>query len=193
MPWPWSFWCFCFWWLCSSWCAPGFSVDKPGALQHIFEGAHGFVEGQSQEIIGHHSEGFTPFLMTLAFFILICNLIGLIPGFESPTAVPVVPLGCAICAFVYYQAQGFKHHGIALPEALHGADVVAGASSDGSDRDHQPSGPHAFADHPSLRQHVRRRHGDHGVLLPGSDRRSDYVSRACTSECRCCRPIFSSC
>jgi F-type H+-transporting ATPase subunit a len=89
------------------------SVDKPGALQHVFEGAHGFVEGQSQEIIGHHSERFTPFLVTLTLFILICNLIGLIPGFESPTAVPVVPLGCAVCAFVYYQAQGFKHHGIA--------------------------------------------------------------------------------
>lgn len=89
------------------------SVDKPGALQHIFEGAHGFVVGQSQEIIGHHSEGFTPFLMALGFFILTCNLIGVIPGFESPTAVPVVPLGCAICAFVYYQTQGFKHAGIA--------------------------------------------------------------------------------
>jgi len=89
------------------------SVDKPGALQHVFEGAHGFVAGQSQEIIGHHSERFTPFLVTLTLFILICNLIGLIPGFESPTAVPVVPLGCAVCAFVYYQAQGFKHHGIA--------------------------------------------------------------------------------
>ena len=89
------------------------SVDKPGALQHVFEGAHGFVEGQSQEIIGHHSERFTPFLVTLTLFILICNLIGLIPGFESPTAVPVVPLGCAVCAFVYYQAQGFKHHGVA--------------------------------------------------------------------------------
>jgi F-type H+-transporting ATPase subunit a len=88
------------------------SVDRPGALQHIFEGAHGFVQGQSHEIIGHHSEGFTPFLMALGFFILICNLIGVIPGFESPTAVPVVPLGCAICAFVYYQAQGFKHSGI---------------------------------------------------------------------------------
>jgi F-type H+-transporting ATPase subunit a len=87
------------------------SVDRPGALQHIFEGAHGFVQGQSNEIIGHHSEGFTPFLMALGFFILICNLIGVIPGFESPTAVPVVPLGCAICAFVYYQAQGFKHAG----------------------------------------------------------------------------------
>jgi F-type H+-transporting ATPase subunit a len=89
------------------------SVDNPGALQHVFEGAHGFVEGQSQEIVGPHSEHFTPFLVTLAFFILTCNLLGLVPGFESPTAVPVVPLGCAVCAFVYYQSQGFRHHGIA--------------------------------------------------------------------------------
>jgi len=89
------------------------SVDKPGALQHVFEYSHGFVEAQSQEIIGHNSEQFTAFLMTLAFFILTCNLLGLIPGFESPTAVPIVPLGCAICAFVYYQSQGFRHHGIA--------------------------------------------------------------------------------
>jgi F-type H+-transporting ATPase subunit a len=88
------------------------SVDNPGALQHMFEGAHGFIVGQSEEIIGHHSEGFTPFLMALGLFILICNLIGLIPGFESPTAAPVVPLGCAICAFFYYQTQGFKHAGI---------------------------------------------------------------------------------
>jgi F-type H+-transporting ATPase subunit a len=42
----------------------------------------------------------------------VCNLIGLIPGFDSPTGVPVVPLGCAICAFIYYHAQGFKHAGI---------------------------------------------------------------------------------
>ena len=89
------------------------SVDQPGGLQQIFEGAHGFVEGQSQEVIGHHSEGFTPFLVALGFFILTSNLLGLIPGFESPTgASPTVPLGCAICAFVYYQAQGFKHAGI---------------------------------------------------------------------------------
>jgi len=89
------------------------SVDQPGGLQQVFEGAHGFVEGQSQEVIGHHSEGFTPFLVALGFFILTSNLLGLIPGFESPTgASPTVPLGCAICAFVYYQAQGFKHAGI---------------------------------------------------------------------------------
>jgi F-type H+-transporting ATPase subunit a len=88
------------------------SVDRPGALQHIFEGAHNFVQQQSREIIGPHSEGYTAFLVTLGLFILICNLIGLIPGFESPTAVKFVPLGCAIVAFFYYQAQGFKHAGI---------------------------------------------------------------------------------
>jgi F-type H+-transporting ATPase subunit a len=88
------------------------SVDDPGGLQHFFESVEGFIKNQSNEIIGHHSEGYTPFLAVLLFFILFCNLIGVIPGFESPTAVPVVPLGCALCAFVYYQAQGFKHAGI---------------------------------------------------------------------------------
>ncbi|HKS73631.1 MAG TPA: F0F1 ATP synthase subunit A [Terriglobales bacterium] len=89
------------------------SVDEPGALQHMFEGLHGFIQDQSNEIIGHHSEGFTPFLMALGLFILICNLIGLVPGFESPTAVAVVPLGCALVAFFYYHAQGLKHSGLA--------------------------------------------------------------------------------
>jgi F-type H+-transporting ATPase subunit a len=88
------------------------SVDRPSALQHMFEGVEGFIHGQSEEIIGHHSEGYTAFLATLCFFILFCNLIGVIPGFESPTALPIVPLGCALCAFVYYQVQGFKHAGI---------------------------------------------------------------------------------
>jgi F-type H+-transporting ATPase subunit a len=89
------------------------SVEKPRALQHIFEGMHGFVQGQSEEMMGHTGQEFTAFLLVLMLFILLCNLIGVIPGFESPTGLPVVPLGCAICAFVYYQAQGFKHHGIA--------------------------------------------------------------------------------
>jgi F-type H+-transporting ATPase subunit a len=87
------------------------SVDSPNGLQHAFEGLEGFVLDQSHEIIGHHSEPYTPFFAILFIFILISNLIGLIPGFESPTGVPVVPLGCAICAFIYYHTQGFKHAG----------------------------------------------------------------------------------
>src|SRR5690348_7949163 len=46
------------------------SADNPGALQHLFEGAQGFVENQSREMIGHHFEQYTPYLVTLGLFIL---------------------------------------------------------------------------------------------------------------------------
>lgn len=87
------------------------SVDKPGALQHIFEGWHGFIDGQAHEIIGHGSERFTAYLTTLSFFILFCNLLGLIPGFDAPTGFAVVPLGCAVLTFVYYHYQGVRKQG----------------------------------------------------------------------------------
>jgi F-type H+-transporting ATPase subunit a len=88
------------------------SVDSPRRLQHTFEMLEEFVNVQSSGIIGPHSEPYTSFFAIVFVFILVCNLIGLIPGFESPTGVPVVPLGCAICAFFYYHAQGFKHAGV---------------------------------------------------------------------------------
>jgi len=88
------------------------SVESPSGLQHIVETIEGFVTNQSEEIIGHHSEKFTPFLVALGLFILVGNLLGLIPGFESPTAKPAVPLGCAILSFVYYNMHGLRKHGV---------------------------------------------------------------------------------
>jgi len=87
------------------------SVESPGGLQHVFEVFSGFIEGQSHEVIGAHSERYTPFLVTLGLFILISNLLGVIPGLESPTSDKVVPLGCALCVFIYYHAHGFRHAG----------------------------------------------------------------------------------
>jgi len=88
------------------------SVESPGGLQHLMEGLLGFIEKQSHDVIGPHSERFTPFLMALALFILVSNLWGLIPGFDSPTGNYLVPLGCAVCVFIYYQAYGFRKSGI---------------------------------------------------------------------------------
>jgi F-type H+-transporting ATPase subunit a len=102
------------------------SVTAPGAGQHVVEVLREFVENQSREIIGHHSEGFTPFLMTLGLFILTSNLIGLVPGFESPTANPSVPLGCAVMAFAYYNLQGFLKQGV-LPYLKHFMGPIGGA------------------------------------------------------------------
>jgi F-type H+-transporting ATPase subunit a len=88
------------------------SVESPGGLQHVFESFEGFIEGESHNIIGHGSERFTPYLVVLFLFILIANLFGVIPGLESPTAFPVVPLGLALCTFAYYQVQGLRQNGI---------------------------------------------------------------------------------
>jgi len=88
------------------------SVDSPGSLQHMVESIEGFVGDMAKEIIGHNYEHFVPYLVTLGVFILTCNLIGLIPGLESPTAVPVVPLGCALVTWFYYHYQGIKANGV---------------------------------------------------------------------------------
>lgn len=87
------------------------SVESPGALQHIAESIDTFINNQSQEMIGHHSERFTPFLVIIGLFILLSNLLGLIPGFQAPTASPVVPLGCALLTFVYYHFHGIRQLG----------------------------------------------------------------------------------
>jgi F-type H+-transporting ATPase subunit a len=87
------------------------SVDNPGPVQHIMEGAQGFIAGLAHEMIGHGYEKYLPFLTTLGLYILVCNLIGLVPGFESPTAVPYVPLGCALVTWFYYHIQGIRANG----------------------------------------------------------------------------------
>jgi F-type H+-transporting ATPase subunit a len=88
------------------------SVDHPGPVQHMVESVEGFIGNMAHEIIGHGSERYIPYLTALAIFILICNLIGLIPGLESPTAVPFVPLGCALTTWFYYHYQGIRVNGI---------------------------------------------------------------------------------
>src|SRR5882672_11512991 len=88
------------------------SVDNPGGLQHSMESIEGFIGQMGHEIIGHNYKTYQPYLVALAMFILSCNLIGLIPGFESPTAVPIVPLGCALLTWFYYHFQGLRTNGV---------------------------------------------------------------------------------
>ena len=86
-------------------------VETPGAVQHLAEMTHEFASDQGESIIGHGFERCVPYLTVLGLFILIGNLIGLIPGFESPTANVVVPLGFAIPTFLYYHYHGIRVNG----------------------------------------------------------------------------------
>jgi len=87
------------------------SVDKPGSLQHVFELVYEFVKGQADESVEHGSK-YIPYFGTLFIFILFMNLIGIVPGFESPTMTPAVPAGLAVCTFILYNYWGAREHGI---------------------------------------------------------------------------------
>jgi F-type H+-transporting ATPase subunit a len=86
-------------------------VETPGAVQHLAEITNEFVVDQSEQIIGHGYERFTSYLTAIALFILLGNLMGLVPGLESPTADITVPLGLALVTFFYYHLNGIRSNG----------------------------------------------------------------------------------
>src|ERR1700730_13813016 len=87
------------------------SVEKPNAAQQIAEMIHEFTGSNADQIIGHNYERFQAFTTCIFLFVVLNNLLGLVPGIVTPTSAPVVPLGIALCTFVYYQFYGFKEQG----------------------------------------------------------------------------------
>jgi F-type H+-transporting ATPase subunit a len=87
------------------------SVDRPGKLQHIFESLMEFLETQAEGVGIHHPRKYVNFFGTLFIFILAMNLIGIIPGFESPTGSYYVPVALAVCTWVYYHVMGVRELG----------------------------------------------------------------------------------
>jgi len=87
------------------------SVETPNGLQHLAEMTNEFVTDQGEQIIGHEHARFTSYLTALGLFILVSNLVGVIPGLESPTSNIVVPLGFALTTFAYYHYQGVRANG----------------------------------------------------------------------------------
>ena len=88
------------------------SVEKPGVTQNIFEIIRDFVVGEADDQVGHDGHRHVTLFMALFLFVLMGNLIGLIPGFISPTQAIYVPAGCALVAFVYYNIVGLKKNGL---------------------------------------------------------------------------------
>jgi len=91
---------------------PRLNAENPGRLQHSFEVIYEFLNGQADEQVGHAGHLYLGYFGTIFIFILFANLIGIIPGFESPTMFPPVPLGCAAATFFYYNAVGIRANGI---------------------------------------------------------------------------------
>jgi F-type H+-transporting ATPase subunit a len=88
------------------------SVENPGKFQHLMEVVVQFIQGMCEEIIGHGSSRYGAMLATLGIFIVLCNLLGMIPTLQTPTGHIQVTLGCAVAAFLYYNFQGARQHGV---------------------------------------------------------------------------------
>jgi F-type H+-transporting ATPase subunit a len=84
----------------------------PGGLQNFMEVIVGGIENMIVETMGEHGRPFFPLIATLALFILVSNLIGLIPGFFPPTANINTTAACAVIVFVTTHVVGVKEHGI---------------------------------------------------------------------------------
>lgn len=70
------------------------------------------VMSQSDAIIGTRGRKYVPFFATFFFFILLSNLLGLVPGFAPPTGNLNTTLGLALVSFVGYNVIGGREQGI---------------------------------------------------------------------------------
>jgi len=91
------------------------SVERPNPAQQLAEMIHEFTGSQAESVIGHGYERFQAFVTCILLFVLLNNLFGLllgvIPGVETPTANPAVPLGLAVLTFLYYNFHGVRVQG----------------------------------------------------------------------------------
>lgn len=83
----------------------------PSGTQNVVEVVVDAMANLAHDNIGHHwGEKFFPLIGTLFMYILVCNFMGLIPGFESPTSNINMTASCAIPVFLATHYYGIKVH-----------------------------------------------------------------------------------
>jgi len=85
----------------------------PKGIQNLFETALVTLADFMDQTIGHGGRRFMPLIGTLAFFVICANLMGLVPGFSSPTANVNTNLALALTVAIFYHAVGIRKHGFA--------------------------------------------------------------------------------
>ena len=84
----------------------------PGQAQNVMEVIIGGFDSLLNDIMGHNGRKFFPLIATLGLFILVSNLIGLVPGFESPTSNINTNAAMALIVFLSTHVVGIKEHGL---------------------------------------------------------------------------------
>ncbi|MDY0116982.1 MAG: F0F1 ATP synthase subunit A [Sulfurimonadaceae bacterium] len=85
----------------------------PRGTQNLMEAYIGGVLKMGTDVMGkENARRYLPLVATIGLFVGIANLIGVVPGFEAPTAFLEFALTLAICVFIYYNFEGIRRQGI---------------------------------------------------------------------------------
>ncbi|MCF6290832.1 MAG: F0F1 ATP synthase subunit A [Desulfobacterales bacterium] len=85
----------------------------PGKGQNFWELVIGGLEGFMADNMGKEGARMMfPMLATFALYIVVANMIGLMPGFMSPTSNLNITLGCTIIVFITTHILGLRFHGV---------------------------------------------------------------------------------
>jgi F-type H+-transporting ATPase subunit a len=88
------------------------SVDRPSKGQQLLEVAVLQIRDMLDQVVGPYGRRYVPVVGSFALFILVGNLIGLLPGFAAATDNINVTGALGVCSFLYYIATGFRQQGI---------------------------------------------------------------------------------
>ncbi len=98
-------------------------VGVPGRLQSLAEMAYEFVAGMVRSAAGEHAMVFFPLVFCLFMFILICNLVGLVPHAFTVTSHIIVTASLALLVFFTVVIVGIKEHGLRFFKLFVPSDV----------------------------------------------------------------------
>ena len=88
------------------------SIDAPGPVQTALEGTMLAIDGAVRDAVPTHPERILPFVATLWLFIGTANLVGIVPGVESPTATLSTTAALALLVFVSVHWFGIRTEGL---------------------------------------------------------------------------------
>lgn len=95
-----------------SWLVTRRLSQKPGSLQTIIEAVVTSIEYAVAELAPQQAKTLTPFIGSLWIFLVIANLVGLIPGLHSPTRDLSATAAMAIIVFLSAHWFGIRSSGI---------------------------------------------------------------------------------
>lgn len=71
------------------------------------------LHGMIHDVVGHGYEKHFSLLASIFIYLLLCNLVGSIPGFPPPTSTIANNVAIALTVFIYYNYAGLRANGVA--------------------------------------------------------------------------------